>query len=210
MKRVVLVLAILLTACNSGGEKDEAATPTTTTVVPTPGFASVDWKARTVEFRKFLMEYSVNFCEGAGPLICVSLDGDVLGVIELISRTDGSEFTKMGAPEWSERFIASIRSDRKRGCDPGYDLSPDKTIGATVAGRPGFRYSFTGRIKDRIVERVVGYGTVIKGDLHILVMNALADNGCLNRESELPLQDAKNLEPVLESMAAGSTNLPNP
>lgn len=214
MKRIALVMALLLAgACSSGSDHDDPSDNTTTSTaveIVQPVRASVDWKARTVSISDS-RGYTIEFCEGAGPLLCVSKPGeDVLGVIELISRTDGAELTRVGAPDWAEEFIASIAADRAKGCDPAYKLTPDRTIGADVAGRPGFRYSFTGAINGKTVERVVGFGTVIQGDLHILVLNALADNGCLNRESELPLADAKKLEPVVAALASGSTNLPNP
>lgn len=214
MKRVAVLLAffaLLSAACSDNSKKNEATTTTTTAIeIVQTVRASVDWQARTVSISDS-RGYTIEFCDGAGPLLCVRKPGEeVLGVIELISRTDGADLTRVGAPDWAEDFIASIAADRAKGCDPAYKLTPDRTVGADVAGRPGFRYSFTGAINGRTVERVVGFGTVISGDLHILVLNALADNGCLNRESELPLTDAKRLEPVVAALASGSTNLPNP
>lgn len=203
MKRVALVIALLLAgACSSGSDKtDESSGDTTTTFTIPPRIeASVDWRARTVSVEGF-DQYTIEFCEGAGPLLCVSKPGeDVLGVIELITRSDRS----FNAPS----FLADIERDRKQGC-PGYVMR-GKSRTADLAGVAGTHYSWTGELNGRTVEHVVGIAAVNNAGLHILVMNALADNGCLNRESELPLTDATKLEPVLVALAKGSTNLPNP
>ena len=191
MRRAVFAFFwVLLAACSQSPQKNGAtSTSTTTTEAPSNITATVDWRARTVEINGF-SAYTIAFCEGAAPLLCV-YDGEIEGVIELVSRREDTFDAK--------RFLDDIEADRHKGC-PGYVMQRDSSNED--------HYGFTGRLQNRIVERVVGVRVPSSSGLHLLVMNALADNGCLNRESELPLDVAKSLEPVLKALAKGSKDLP--
>ena len=202
---LVVVATGLLAACAGGGN---SATPTTTTTGPaTEVSATVDWRARTVDVAG-LEGFGIGFCEGEAPFLCVSRDGAVIGAIELVSFPGGGAALDGGVDAWVADHVGSLAEDRRAGCDPGYQLTADDTGSVPFAGLPGYRYGFTGEIGGRPVERVVGAGVVADGHLHLLVLNALADDGCLAREGELPLDAVDDLAPVVEALAAGTVALP--
>jgi hypothetical protein len=180
---------LLLVACGGGDAPDVAATE------DDPMAATVDWAARTIEV-DLDSPFDVNFCEGDAPLLCVTDDGEQLGVIEL--ATFPGEVDDLDA--WAASFYDSVRADRVAACDPGYELVGDDV---TEAGGWG-RYGFTGSV-DEPVERVVGYARNVAGSLQLIVANALVDDGCLSRESELPLDVMDDLEPLLAAIVEGST-----
>lgn len=192
-RRTLALLALLPLAAACGGDGGAAASTTLApaTTAAAPGVtAAVDWTARTITVDGHDGP-PVAFCEGAAPLLCVGEPGELLGVIALVTVAGGA-------------------ADRREGCDPDVELEAHETADADVAGHDGFRYGLTASIGDRVVERVVGHGAVVGDDLHLLVLNALADDGCLARESELPLDVARQLEPVVAAIAAGSSGLPAP
>lgn len=200
LRRSLLLLPILLAACGRGGDGAVVAAPDpTTTRPPAPVTASVDWAARTITLGGDT-RFDVNFCEGDAPLLCITDDGVHLGVLEL-ATFDGpiADFDS-----WAGSFYETIETDRIAACDPTYVLDGEEPVVASFAGALGVRYGFVGRAGDRPVERVLGYAINDSGSLRILVANALADDGCLSRESELPLEVMDDLEPVLAAVAAGS------
>jgi hypothetical protein len=201
LRRSLLLLPILLVAaCGRGGDGAVVAAPDpTTTAPPVPVTATVDWRARTITIDGDV-PVDVNFCDGDAPMLCITDDGTPLGIFELASF-DGlvDDFDA-----WARTFFESVESDRVAACDPTYELDPQSPVAASFAGALGVRYGFVGTAGGRPVERVVGYAINDAGSLRILVANALADDGCLSRESELPLDAMDELEPVLAAIAAGS------
>jgi hypothetical protein len=201
---LAVVLAALVAAC--GGS--EVAAPPTVPVADVSVTASVDWEARTVEVTG-LDGYEIRFCEGEAPVLCVSRGGDWVGAIELVSFPDGGSLLGRAVEAWAAELYDSTAADRAIGCGPAYDIVGDDPEPEPFAGGEGHRYGFTGTVNGRVVERTVGHVAVIDGDLHLLVVNALADDGCLGRESEVPVDAVDDLETVLAALAAGSTNLPD-
>ena len=200
LRRSLILLPILLAACGRGGDGAVVAAPDrTSTTVPVPLTATVDWTARTIAVDGDL-PFDVNFCDGAAPFLCITDDGTPLGSVELASFPEA--VTDFG--EWAASFYDSIASDRVVGCDPSYVLDGEEPVAAPFAGAVGVRYGFVGSTDGRPVERVVGYAINDAGSLRLLVANALADDGGLHRESELPLDVMDELEPVLAAIAAGS------
>jgi len=161
--------------------------------------ATVDWTARIVTVEG--TEFGVAFCEGEAPLLCItSPDGDHLGAFE------HAEFDAVDDLEaHAKEFSMTMREDRVAGCDPAFELEPATTVETTLFGAPGVRYGYTGSIAGREVERVVAHAANVDGRLHLVTANFLADDGCMSRESELPIGVADALEPVLDAVVAGST-----
>lgn len=161
--------------------------------------ATVDWSTRTVALDGDVA-LDVQFCEGEAPFLCITDDGAHLGVIEL-ATFDGpvDDFDA-----WAASFYESIETDRIAACDPTYTLDGQEPVVASFAGALGVRYGFVGSAGGRPVEQVLAYAINDAGSLRLLVANALADDGCLSRESELPLEVMDELEPVLAAVAAGS------
>lgn len=204
-----VVLLGLLAACGDGGtETTGRAAPSTVPVadVEVGIEAAVDWASRTVEVEG-LDGYGIEFCEGDAPLLCVERGGEWIGVIELASFPD-EEALDEGIEAWADDFVTTMAEDRRVGCDPAFEVVGDEPTPAPFAGEDGHRYGFTGRIDGRVVERVVVHVAAVDGTLHLLTVNGLADDGCLSRESELPVDAVDDLTPVLAALAHGSTNLP--
>ena len=202
---------VLLAACGSGRDAGAPAASSTSTSTSTPPgsavTATVDWAARTVDL-KGASGYEIRFCDGDAPILCVARDGELIGGIELVTFPGGAEALDDGADAWAADHYRTLTADRREGCDPAYELDPDEIEAVTFAGQQGYRYGFTGSIDGRPVERVIGIGAARGDDLHLLVLNALADDGCLAREGELDLTAAADLDRVLDALAAGSANLP--
>ena len=202
------VVLALLTGCGSDDDGGAAADPTTTTSRPPAAVtASVDWVDRTVEVEG-VEGFDIDFCEGDAPILCVSRDGEWIGGVELASFPGGAGALDDGVEAWVDDLVRTLEDDRRRGCDPSYALTADDTEAVPFAEREGFAYRLTGTVDGRSVERVAGVGVVDGAHLHLLVLNALSDDACLARESELPLDAADDLEPVLRALAAGTTALP--
>jgi hypothetical protein len=203
LRRSLSLVLILLAACGGSGDSEgDAATTSTSapTTSTTSGItASVDWTSRTISIAG-PTPVDIRFCDGDGPFLCVRRGAELLGSVEL-ARFDG-EVADFDA--WAEDFYDSMAADRAVGCDPAYRLDGDDPEAAPVAGALGVRYGFVGRVRGVPVERVLGFAINDGGSLRILVANALADDGCLHRESELPLDAMDELEPVLAAVAAGS------
>lgn len=203
MLRRVLPLLLVLTAaaCGADDDPDDAAPSTTTTsTTAAPAVtASVDWTARTATVEG--TAYGVAFCEGDAPLLCLtSPEGESIGVIEHAWYDDVPDLES-----FAEDFAASMTRDRTEHCDPAFELEPLETTPSTLFGTDAVRYGYTGSIDGREVERVVGHAADIGDELHIVTANFLADDGCLSREMELPIDAADELEPVLDAIVAGST-----
>jgi hypothetical protein len=192
-RALVLLPLLLLVACGGGDDPDVAATEDD----PVAPVATVDWAARTIELDGDL-PFDVRFCDGDAPLLCVTDGGAQLGVIEL-ATFPSSAVEDFGA--WASSFYASMRADRVEACDPGYELEGDDVA---VDGE-WMRYGFTGAVDGVATERVVGYARNDGSSLQLIVANALADDACLARESELPLGAMDDVEPLLAAIVAGST-----
>jgi hypothetical protein len=199
LRRSLLLLPILLAACGRDGDGAGVAAPDLTVPPPVPVTAVVDWDARTVALRGDT-RFEVQFCDGDAPVLCIAEDGSHLGAVELGSY----EGTVEDFREWADVFYESVETDRVAACDPTYDLDGERPVVASFAGGLGVRYGFVGVADGRPVEQVLGWAINDAGRLRILVANALADDSCLARESELPLEAMDDLEPVLAAVAAGS------
>jgi hypothetical protein len=179
-----MTVAVLpLVACSDGG--DDGAT--------------VDWTSRTATVTG--TDLGVAFCEGEAPLLCItSPEGGSLGVIE------HAEFEAVpDLDAFAADFAASMETDRTEHCNPSFELEPDETTPTTLFGEDGVRYGYTGTVAGELVERVVGHAAIVDDRLHLVVANFLADDGCLARESELPIAMVDDVEPILDAVAAGST-----
>jgi hypothetical protein len=195
---LLLPVLLVLVACGGGDDPDVAATEDS--VPATPLSATVDWADRTIRFDGDT-RFDVNFCSGDAPLLCVSDDGTQLGVIELATFPTAAvdDFDA-----WADDFYSSVAADRQAACDASYSLDGDSPSPALVGGMSGVRYGFAGSVGDEEIERVVGYAVNAGDDLRLLVVNGLADDACLSRESEVPLGAMAEVEPLLEAIAEGS------
>jgi hypothetical protein len=198
VRRVLpLLLVALLAACGDGSTR-VVATTTTTVARPVPVTAAVDWAARTIEVDGDIA-FDVNFCDGDAPFLCGTDDGAMLGSIELAAYPEVVD----DFDAWATRFYDAMAADRVAAC-PGYTLDGDDPVDVTFGGLPAVRYGFTGSVGGSPVERVIGYAANDGSTLRLLVANALSDDGCLHRESELPITAMDDRAPILAAVATGS------
>lgn len=230
--RAAFIVALgILAAC--GGEADDAPVATPTTEAPAAGGGggaaddeqppiAVDWTARTVT-PSTAGGWSVEFCEGESPHLCLSNDGGatVAGAVELSDWPASARHVIKDALErgadgvealeaLGAEAVASLGADRAKGCGADYVVAADEVVRLDVGGHAGVRYGWTARRGDKAVERVVTYA-VIDGDdrLYLLVAGALEPEGCLARMNEFRLAEIEDVLPVLDRIAAG-TRLPPP
>ena len=207
-KRLRVVLALVLGAC--GGGSDGAPPPPTTSTTSTstteaagPSFA-IDWRARTVTPATD-GEWTIRFCEGEAPLLCLDRDGTNAGAVEVLTFPLDS-FGGKTLEQIADDAVRTFQADRKEGCGTDYLVEADERRRQTVAGEAdGLRSGWTARRQGKAVERNLTY-TAVKGDTVVLIgAGALEpDANCLERLNEFRLEDLEAAEPTLDRLL--STN----
>lgn len=206
--RAVAALAtslLLLAAC---GDDD------TTTTGPDPTNPDigalidleVDWDARTVEGDAG--EWTVEFCPGEAPFLCVSRDGDLVGSVELgtFDAPDG------GLDAWVAGHYESLAADRRDTCEDGYAVDGDPPVPNVLGDHDGISYGYTASDGDGTdVERGLGHAAIVGDTLYLLTAHAYTDGSCVGgAEGEFSDVGAvEDFAPVLAALAAGS-ELPEP
>ncbi len=207
---VAAAIAALVLVATGTGEVDDASgghddDPT----------ATVDWASRTAHVPHD--RWTVEFCEGDAPVMCLTDADGAWGGIEL-SSWDTADLDVLEAAfadgataaealdAFAEEFLTTLRADRAEGCGPEYQFTPDASTSTTVAGLPGLRYGFRGIVRGETVEHVVGHAVITDGTLHLFNASGLADDGCLGREGEFPMEafDAETVD-LIGRIAAAST-----
>jgi hypothetical protein len=207
---VVGLLVLLGAACDGGPSAHAGA------AAPAGGVAnaSIDWRARTVSLDA--PGWTVAFCEGEGPFLCVSRDGRHVGSVELLAwpvedyaaiasvlsagRGEGAALEAAAAD-----LLAVLIADRKIGVDPAYEVVGDEPATVPVAGKDGLRSGFRGVRDGRTLERVVQYRVIDADTLYLLSATGMfvADGGAAPL-GEFRLDDLEAFAPVLDRLAAGS------
>lgn len=143
-------------------------------------------------------------CEGDRPSLCVELDGEQAGDIELIG---GYPMAAGDSPaSWARDMVATFRQDRADGC-PDFTYEPHPVRSLDVAGGRGAAGGF--RLLDgdgAVVEDVRNYYVVVEGQMALLTADAHArSGGCLPPpESDLSFTPSglERLAPHLDRIAA--------
>jgi hypothetical protein len=204
-------ISIIAAAC--GSDADPVVGGSTTTTVPPDASVVVDWEARTVRGVDAPEGWTVAFCEGDGPILCVS-DGDRhVGTIEWLPSpaVDRQVFEGRTLREGLDAIAAdqlrTIAADRLEGCGADYRVRGEGPAAVDVGGEDGVRFQLRGSREgaDRVVELEVTYATVIGDTLHLLHAGGLEDEGgCLDRMGEFLVDDLERFAPTLDAIAAGS------
>ena len=217
---VTLVALLLMSACGGGSsdaaaDEDRAPTttspPTTSTTEPDPepepaDPITVDWTGRTVDPAS-VDGWSLAFCEGDGPFVCVTRNGRTVGAVELLSYDRRAALDEFDGDlrAWAEDHERVIAEDRAEGCGADYRLTAEEPADAIVAGRQGLRVVLTGGTGDDVTERNVAYVVVRDDDFFLVGANAYDPDGCIGTEgSDWTTDDLVAFEDVLAAMAAGS------
>lgn len=204
-----LALAVL-SACGGGDANDrdvdgrEARPPSTTTTTPRPTEPplAVDWNARTVT-PSAVGAWTIRFCEGEAPLVCLDRDGENAGGLE-VNTFPLASFDDPSLEAIAEDTVRTFQADRKDGCGADYLVDADDQRPHAVVGTDGLRYGWTATRKGEVVERNLTYAAA-KGDtLVLLVAGALGPGGCLERQHEFSIEDLEAAEPVLDRLASAN------
>lgn len=183
-----------------------------------PPVALVDWTERTVDIDDD--RWTVAFCDGDAPFLCLTDRSGSAGVVELTSwpvdTLDAtSEVLARGGTHaealraFEAEFVSVFVEDRAEGCGAGYDVVPDEPTAVTVAGRQGLRYGFRGVVGGVTVEHVVGHAVIAGDHLHLLGASGLAEDGCLGRESEFAMAAFDEATVALLGRIAAASRLPD-
>ena len=170
----------------------------------------VDWSRRAISLRS--PGWSLEFCEGEGPFLCVARGDEQVGSVELfrlpvrdhavIAEVLGRGGTEREALEAAAaEFFAVLSADRRIGHGEDYHLRADPPAPATVMGRPGLRLVLEGRLAHRVLERIVQYHAIDRDTLYLLATTGTDGGGPLG---EFAIEDLKAFEPVFGQIAAAS------
>jgi hypothetical protein len=171
----------------------------------------VDWASRAVTLE--VPGWTLEFCGGDAPFLCISREGEHLGSMELLAwptddyasmrevlQNGGSGQEAMAAAVAD--LHATVEEDRKVGVGAGYELRGDPPVRLPVGGGEGLRSGFLGSVDGRPMERVVQYRAIQSDSVYLLSANASAGAG--PREGDFPLEGFDELMPLLDRIAAAS------
>ncbi len=216
---VLVALTILASACATADGSPTTTTPTTTsttqpsttttTTTPTtvPAF---NWDDRdsmiTVD------GWTVGYCDGDGPFLCIDKDGALAGVIEIFLRdpltypaydpttTDETNLRALAAD-----FVESFAIDRPAGCGADYLVEAVEPRPFDYSNAPGLVYGFRGTFADGPVSELhLQYAALSHGRLISLIVSAYEEAGCPGKDVTVSF-DVETLEeftPVLEQLLA--------
>ena len=201
---------VVVSACggSDGDPKaDGPAAPSTTTTAAEPAAEqlAVDWEARTVT-PATVGPWTIRFCEGEAPLICLHRDGEVAGAIE-VNTFPRDSFADPDLADIAAASVRTFQADRKEGCGTDYLVRADPVAPATVLGDPdGLRYGWTATKEGRVVERTRTYAATKDDTIVLLVAGALdADGGgCIPRMHEFTVEGLAAAEPTLDRLASAN------
>jgi hypothetical protein len=204
------ILVLLGAACDGGS----SAHPGAAAPHGEKAAARIDWASRTVSIGA--PGWTIAFCEGEGPFLCVSRDGSHIGSVELLAwPVEGYEtVASMVSAGRSEQealeaaaadLLATLAADRTIGVDPGYEIVGDEPAVVPVAGKDGLRSGLRGILDGRTLERVVQYRVIDADTLYLLSATGMfvPDDG-VTPLGEFRLGDLEVFVPLLDRVAAGS------
>ena len=186
MRRILGAVALLLlvaVGCSSSSDDEGASTTTTTTSSSSTTSTTTASSLAPIRFDdpgevQIAEGIVIVDCEGNRPSLCVEVDGELAGDVELIA---GFPMDEGDTPtSWAREMIDTFRADRADGC-PDFTFAPNPVRSVRVAGRPGAAGGF--RLLDAdgdIVEDVRNHYVVVEGQMALLSADAYArSGGCL-------------------------------
>ena len=220
----VLVATGLVATAGCAADEPETAEPATTTTARSspsttaPATAGLSFSDDTERGPVDLGDgWSAARCEGDAPIFCVTRAGTTVGKVELAVfpvdsiELDGfADAVEEGDVEEAmtivaDDFVRALEADRKDGCGSDYELEPDHPEPATVLGKAGLRYGYTGTKGGETVERQVGHGLIDGDDVVLVNTPAYAPGGCVPPEGEFDLNTLEEFLPRLGGLIAAST-----
>jgi hypothetical protein len=202
------VVLALLAACG-GGETVDTTTPTTvpattttapgstapTTTVPAP--TVIDWDDRSTNVA-LPDGWTVTYCEGQAPFLCVAKDGDVVGVVEIFiadpltyDAYDPAADDETNLRAIAAAFVDAFRDDRAAGCGSDYLLERIDPQLMDLGGVTGLVYGFRGTLGDGSPSELnLQYASLSHGRLVLLVAAAYDEGGCPGKDDMISFDSA--------------------
>lgn len=222
----LLAVAVVLAACGGDAAVEPTTTtqPTTTaTTVPdtttTPPTTTpteplvIDWddRAMTVALDG---GWTVTHCEGEAPLLCVSRDGETVGVLEYFiadpltyDAYDPSAADEANLRAIAANFVAAFEQDRASGCGADYGFEPIEPTPFAFGGNAGLAYGFQGVTAGGVPsEYNLQYSALAHGRLIFLVAAAYDEGGCPGKDDLISFDSAvlHEFQPHLEALLVSS------
>lgn len=221
----LLALAIVLAACGGDTAVDATTTtpPTTTTTVPDPTTTPpttiptepvvIDWDDRDMSVA-LDGGWTVTHCEGDAPLLCVSRDGGLVGVLERViadpftyTTYDPAADDETNLRAIAADFISIFEQDRASGCGADYGFEPTEPTAFDFGGNSGLAYGLQGVTAGGAPsEYNLQYSTLAHGRLIFLVAAAYDEGGCPGKDGLISFDSATlgEFQPHLETLLASS------
>jgi hypothetical protein len=208
----LVCVAALASACGEGpAARGEAPAP-----AREGSAGAVDWSRRTVSLDP--AGWSLEFCEGEGPFLCVARGSEPVGSVELlrVAVHDYDVLARVLGRGGSERealeagaaeFVAVLAADGRIGFGADHHLQADPPAPATVVGKPGIRLVLEDRLAQRVLRRIVQYRAIEGDTFYLLSATGTEGGGPLG---EFAIEDLKAFEPVFGEIAAASRVSPTP
>jgi hypothetical protein len=214
---VLVALTILASACAGGEGSPTTTTPTpTSTIQPTtttpPPSTVFDWDDRAATAT--VDGWTVGYCEGDAPFLCIEKDGAVVGLIEIFVRdpltytaydpttTDDTNLRALAAD-----FVEAFEADRPSGCGAGYLVEAVEPQPFGYAGTDGLVHGFRGTFADGTPSELhLQYAALSHGRLIVLLASAYDEAGCPGKDdtASFDVDTLEEFRPVLEQLLADS------
>jgi hypothetical protein len=203
IRRSTAVVAVLFLASCGGGAPEPSQSPTSqATASPVPA-VPIDWSARPDEPVSLAGGFSVQGCPGDAPFLCISREGDEVGLVEYLNFPASPGTTVDGLIEDDYR---TFTEDREGTCPTEFEVKTDEPAGAEVGGSEGRRSGYSVVDGDgRTVERYVKYWAVEGGAVHLVSAEAQEEGTCSPGDgAEFSDAVLADFEPSFAAVAAGS------
>ena len=156
--------------------------------------------------------------EGDAPVVEVERDGEVVGIVELVafpldtlptvSRRLAEDGERAALAAHAEGYLREFREDRRQGCGPDHQFTPEPVVERSFPDGVAVRYGFTGGVGSEQTERTIQWAGIRGDDLVIVSVAAYDEGSCIGTEgAELTTSELAELEPLL-APAAEANPLP--
>ncbi|HEX2179150.1 MAG TPA: hypothetical protein VHL54_06485 [Actinomycetota bacterium] len=200
---VITAMVFLLAGCAGSSPTTD---PTEAAPGPSTPEVAIDWSNRPSDPILLSDDFSVQGCEGEGPFLCVSHEGQPVGAVEYFSFQapggDPADALRTLVADDYETFTA----DRSAGCPEGYEVRTEEPGEAVVGGEDGLRSEYSVVDGDgSTVERYVKFWAVSEGRVHLLSAEAQAEGSCAPGEGvQFTNELLTGFEPSFSEIARGS------
>ena len=214
---ILLALGLALSACGGdadGSGSDGGSAATTPTTADEPRVVRVDWLDPSLSV-DLGGGYTLQHCEGAAPVHCLTKDGVPAGLLELASYPLTSLDALTKARARGERvaleahvddFLTSFRADRRQGCGPEYVVTPEPVRFVDAPDGLLASYGFRGAPGDGAAptERTLQWAGLRGSNLELVSISAFDPTSCVESGSEGTISELQEVETRLRQLVEGN------